>query len=105
MQDNFSSSVAEAIKKLTPRERPEETPEVAPGYVEYEFVNTEAGMDLFPTSFRSLPRVGDMIESETGRRLRVYHVIHKPRNRIGIAIGKDTGGQHEVTGGARETEP
>ena len=76
--------------------------------VTYESMGVDIGLgDMFPSYLSCRPEVGDIVESVEGRRLSIKAVVHSIENNsavLKVVLGKDTGGQHEESGGATETD-
>jgi len=74
----------------------------------YEAIGVEISMtERWPSYFCCKPEVGDVVESTDGRRLAIKHIVHTSENNqavLKIALGKDTGGQHEESGGGVESD-
>lgn len=81
-----------------------------PGYipVSYEAVGVDISIgDVWPSYFCCKPEIGDIVESTNGRRLQIKSVIHSSEKNqavLIITLGKDTGGQHEESGGVAEED-
>lgn len=98
MPDNFNDAVGRAMRKIGPH-KAEQT-----NGIRYEFSGIPNPGETLPNSFVFNPVVGDTVETPTGRRFRILSIVHRPGG-VCLIVGKDTGGQHEVSGGARETAP
>ena len=71
--------------------------------IEYR-VPGEYFQDVWPTSFKFMPKVGDKVEAQSGATLKITDITHRVGGRVLITLRRDLGGSSGTSGGGGGAE-
>ena len=73
-------------------------PSFAKPLIEYKIGDDDYFQDVWPTSFKWKPTIGETIESQSGRTLKINDITYKRDGVVLITLGRDMGGSTGIEG-------
>ena len=98
VKSDFNDRVQEQRGESTVLEFPKFKPSV-----EYQIENADYSEEVWPTTFKYMPQAGDLVQSLSGRTLKINSITHKVGG-ILITLGRDLGDITPSGGGGYSEE-
>ena len=75
-----------------------EFPDFTKSLIEYKIGDDDYFQEVWPKSFKWKPTIGETVESQSGRTLKINDITYKLDGVVLITLGRDTGGSTGIEG-------